>query len=619
MQADSLYVKRFRSVEDVALSDLGQLNVLIGKNNSGKSNILSALNAFFECLGHGHVVMPNSPIGEPTDYFNSATALPIEITVVFRITPEERDRLTAAMVVELPQIKNAVESMDPTSRLLVAVHVVNPSQPFAFVAEVSLVNKLVEGNAYAAEKRIFSMKRDTAVEIRDSQLAVVQTEESVEFAEEILTNFDEDDWRRMRTESRERGRVELPVYYFFRRFRRGLGENQAPLTNALQEAIKAENHADFRNRLQSHISTWQGEISDARDRPVTNPVETLAGVANKVPQYVLELIDSIGSTKVQYLKDRREEIGQDEAQRLLSLKTRRGGDVPLKKIRETVTDLLGVELDAFAGENERSAELDVDNFLVELNGSGVREALRLILDIELEGPSIVLIEEPEIHLHPALETSMMRYLKVVSQKRQVYLTTHSTNFLDTAEMENVYLISKSKSTTARHVDFEQAEEHIPRELGLRMSSFFMYDRLVFVEGQADADVIREWASKLGVNLGQANVGFVLIGGSRNFSYFAAQSTLSFLERRQVTMWFIIDHDERDAEDVKKLENVLRGKAKVKILNKRELENYLLCGRAIAQFVRAKKILGGDKEARAKSARHRFRYRRGSRSLEGVRA
>jgi putative ATP-dependent endonuclease of the OLD family len=145
----------------------------------------------------------------------------------------------------------------------------------------------------------------------------------------------------------------------------------------------------------------------------------------------------------------------------------------------------------------------------------------LILDNEFERPSLLLIEEPEVHLHPALEASMMRYLQSISTFCQVFLTTHSTNFLDNGELTNVYLIAKSTSTSAELLDVDAAETLIPRELGLRMSSLFMYDRLVFVEGRTDEAIIREWASVLNVNLSQANVGFVRMGGARNFSHYAA--------------------------------------------------------------------------------------------------
>ena len=75
---------------------------------------------------------------------------------------------------------------------------------------------------------------------------------------------------------------------------------------------------------------------------------------------------------------------------------------------------------------------------------------------------------------------------------------------------------------------EQVEEKIPVELGIRLSSLFIYDRLVFVESQSDEEIIRAWAQTLGANLNQSNVGFIHMDGARNLRYFAAESTLSFL-------------------------------------------------------------------------------------------
>lgn len=110
---------------------------------------------------------------------------------------------------------------------------------------------------------------------------------------------------------------------------------------------------------------------------------------------------------------------------------------------------------------------------MEVNGSGIREALRLVLDTEFSDPDLLLVEEPEIHLHPALEMNTMRYLKRVSAVRQVFVTTHSTNFMDTVEPQNVYLVSKDRATTTTKLGFQDAEERIPEELGLRLSSLFM--------------------------------------------------------------------------------------------------------------------------------------------------
>ncbi len=159
-------------------------------------------------------------------------------------------------------------------------------------------------------------------------------------------------------------------------------------------------------------------------------------------------------------------------------------------------------------------------------------------------------------------------------------------------MRNVYLVSKKTSTSVQRIDIEEAESVLPRELGLRLSSLFMFDRLVFVESPTDENVIREFSVKLGVNLGQANVGFVAMGGVRFLSFFAAEKTLSFLAKRQVKSWIVIDRDEKDSVDVENLRRTIGTQAALKVLERRELENYLITPKAIIEFVKLKCQLSG---------------------------
>jgi hypothetical protein len=118
----------------------------------------------------------------------------------------------------------------------------------------------------------------------------------------------------------------------------------------------------------------------------------------------------------------------------------------------------------------------------------------------------------------------------------------------------------------------------------------MFDRLVFVEGPTDEATLREWASTLNLNLIQANVGFVSMGGVRNFAHYATEAILSLLTRRQVGMWFVIDRDERDTSEVAQLGERMKEKAKVEVLAKREIENYLLAPRAVTEFILMKQAL-----------------------------
>ena len=352
-------------------------------------------------------------------------------------------------------------------------------------------------------------------------------------------------------------------------------------------------YEEFLSTLQAEIDTLARYVANSDKHGLDQDfVETFSGRASAIPKHILTVLRRLSEVKILNVTDDRRPIGREEAQRLLNLKTQRGGQEPLRKIQDIVSTLLGVQIDAFSGEQtgrmgRLSAELDVDDFVVEVNGSGIKEALRLLLDIEFQKPNLLLVEEPEIHLHPGMETTMMRYLKEVSQDRQMFLTTHSTNFLDSSEMKNIYLVSKTESTTAQLLEQTEVEEQIPAELGIRLSSLFIYDRLVFVESHTDEDIVRAWASTYDVNLDQANVGFIHLGGSRPLSYFAANATLSFLSKRQVRMWFMIDRDEKEVEDIRQIRERLGDNAVASVLAKREIENYLIHPRILVDQIALK--------------------------------
>ncbi len=402
----------------------------------------------------------------------------------------------------------------------------------------------------------------------------------------FLDRFDEEDWQRLRQQlvtGAPRPPPELArrpdAVFLFRHYLEGASPE---LIRTLRDQV--ERSASYEAFIRSVRELQEEAGSRAAPRPtVSISVETFAGSSTEIPDYAKNLAIRIGETKVLHLKERRNPIGPEEAAQLLSLKVKRGGPEILNGIQQTVSALLGVTVDAFAGSTASSspqprAELDIDNFLIEVNGSGIREALRLVLDAEFNDPDLLLVEEPEIHLHPALEMSMMRYLKRMSATRQVFITTHSTNFLDTVEPHNVYLVSKNDATTAAKLTFEDAEQRIPEELGLRLSSLFMYDRVLFVEGPSDEAVIREWATIAGINLSLLNVGFIHLKGIGNFTHYAAQEILNFLSRRRVKLWFILDRDERAEAEVTIIKERVGQDAKIVVLNRRELENYLVSPR-----------------------------------------
>jgi predicted ATP-dependent endonuclease of OLD family len=82
VQLEKVTIERFRSIEKAKIKGCGGFNVLIGKNNSGKSNILSAMRSFFDLVQGGNAVTLDPPVGEEIDFFERATQQPIDITLI---------------------------------------------------------------------------------------------------------------------------------------------------------------------------------------------------------------------------------------------------------------------------------------------------------------------------------------------------------------------------------------------------------------------------------------------------------------------------------------------------------------------------------------------------------
>ena len=169
-----------------------------------------------------------------------------------------------------------------------------------------------------------------------------------------------------------------------------------------------------------------------------------------------------------------------------------------------------------------------------LLGEGVMSALHIcILLLSDNNDGVLIIDEPELSLHPTAQKSLSSILRDMSKNKQIILCTHSpyfVNWQDFLDGGHFIRLNKSKngestisrlSKRAKYLSFisnNLNKWQRPQLLDVAAKEILFSERVLFVEGQEDVGLIRKWAKDKNIPLNFDIFGYG-VDGYRNIQTF----------------------------------------------------------------------------------------------------
>lgn len=508
MKLKEFRIEKYRTVENLTLS-MADLLILIGENNCGKSNILRALELFYQDSVRG--------IDEECYCFKDCST-PISIALTYdRIEELEKQHKVLGNWIYNDEIKvKKIIQQDPDTGK-------HTMQFFGWQAKPTEVHfDLDRLDEYKSDiKKIVEdlglpdyFRNEKGTVTQGSYKSGVQAH-----IEKGLVEMGDPGWIANPGGYKEVFGSLLPRFYLVPAVRDAQDESKTTQQTVFGKLIN-----DLTNRIVSKNPKFE---------EVKQQIEGLRKYLNKTP-------DGDESERLQEIKDLES-----------TLSTMISENMPDTRVEiEIVTPEL---IDLF-----KDTIVNIDDSLptsIDAKGHGLQRALifayirayaKFIGETEISegrgplfGNFILAIEEPELYLHPNGQRKMFNVLEEICKTDQVILCTHSNFFVNMHNYNNIVIVKRDNNGptgACQYVGdiFEAEEDDSKKRLrkvfrclslfDLSRSEMFFAKKVIIVEGDTEKFIIPFCASELAgldkkYDLTANNICVVESGGKNNIHIF----------------------------------------------------------------------------------------------------